>query len=140
MFYIDTSVIVTALTHEAMTPDIRNWFVHNDHESFAVSDWVTTEFSSTIAMKVRTEHLTSSDGREAHILYNDMVKTAYINLPVTSACFQKAADLCKTSKVALRSGDALHLAVAINQSAALCTRDIRLHEAAVSFGHKSILL
>jgi uncharacterized protein len=54
--------------------------------------------------------------------------------PVTREHFQTAARFADQSELGLRAGDALHVAVAAELGATLCTLDKRLAEAAVALG------
>jgi predicted nucleic acid-binding protein len=54
MVYLDTSVIVAALLNEAATSRIQDWLAAQEAGSTAISDWVVTEFSSALAVKLRT--------------------------------------------------------------------------------------
>jgi len=61
-------------------------------------------------------------------------------LAVSRARFRKAASFAENHKLALRGGDALHLAIAAHHGATLCTLDRRLSEAGSALGVKTILL
>ncbi len=46
IYYLDTSVLVAALTREARTEDIQIWLSRQNPEALAISAWVVTEFSA----------------------------------------------------------------------------------------------
>jgi predicted nucleic acid-binding protein len=54
--------------------------------------------------------------------------------PVTRAHFQTAGWFADQSGLGLRAGDALHVAVAAELGATICTLDKRLADAAVALG------
>jgi uncharacterized protein len=56
--YLDTSVLVTALTSESATPRIQDWLEAQEPSSLHISLWVETEFSSALSMKIRKGELT----------------------------------------------------------------------------------
>ena len=56
MLYIDTSVLVAALTNESRTAEMQNWLASQRPEDLMISDWVMTEFSAALSIKVRTGH------------------------------------------------------------------------------------
>nr|QQZ51955.1 PIN domain-containing protein [Phenylobacterium glaciei] len=60
--------------------------------------------------------------------------------PVSAAHFKTAARFADQYALGLRAGDALHLAIAVDQGATLCTLDRRLAEAGQALGLKVELL
>ena len=54
ILYLETSVLVAALTHEARTARMQRWLDDQDPELLAISDCVTTEFSSALSVKLRS--------------------------------------------------------------------------------------
>lgn len=139
MDYLDTSVIVAALANEVATSAAQAWLA-NHSADIHISDWVVTEVSSALSMKVRTGEMTV-DRRAAKLAnFRQMVADSFTLLPLTSAHFQAAALLADQHQLGLRAGDALHLALAADIGATLFTLDKRLAEAGKQIGASVQLL
>ena len=60
MLYLDTSILVAALTNEQRTREMQEWLAEQPAGQLALSDWVLTEFSGALSLKVRTGRLTKA--------------------------------------------------------------------------------
>ena len=63
--YLDTSVLVAALTHEAETTRMQQWLRDQAVATLAVSEWVVAEFSSALALKMRSRQITATNRADA---------------------------------------------------------------------------
>lgn len=63
--YLDTSVLVSALTHEAASERTRAWLGRQAAGDLIISDWVVTEVSSALAIKLRTKAIDENQRADA---------------------------------------------------------------------------
>jgi hypothetical protein len=99
-----------------------------------------TEFSAALSIKLRTGQIEISHRADALAMFARLVGESFIVFPVFAAYFRAAARFADQHTLALRSGDALHLAVAAEHGAMLRTLDQRLAEAGPMVGVRTQLL
>ena len=133
MRYLDTSIIVSALTNEADTALSQVWLAKQETSELTISDWTTTESASALSIKLRTGAL-GADARAAALSAFTRLCAESFGIPVGREDFRAAARFADQSELNLRAGDALHLAICANHGASLCTLDRRLAEAAPRVG------
>lgn len=138
--YLDTSLLVAALTNESDTESMQAWLVAQPPDELTISDWVTTEFSSALSIKLQTGQLQPAHRAEALAMFTRLRTDSFAILPVSAQQFRTAARFADQYALGLRAGDALHLAVCADHGATLCTLDRRLSEAAPALGLKAQLL
>jgi predicted nucleic acid-binding protein len=140
IFYLDTSVLVAALTQEDATDRVQQWLHEQAVNELSISDWVTVEYSSALSIKLRTGQIELSHRERALANFNALRAQSINLLPVNAEDFQTAAKLTNQHISGLRGGDALHLAIAIANGATLCTLDRQMAEAGVVLGVRTVLL
>lgn len=140
-FYLDTSILVAALTRESATERVQHWLGQQSVEyDLVISDWVVTEFSSALSLKLRTGQLGEAQRASALLAFNDLATRSLRVVPIERQRFRDAAQLTDTPNIALRAADALHLACAAGLAAELVTLDRRMAEAGLSLGIPTLLL
>lgn len=140
MQYLDTSILVAALTNEAKTTSMQSWLAKQEAGELAVSDWVATEFSAALSVKLRTGQIAELHRAEALAAFARLQAESFVFLAVTATDFKSASRFADQYRLGLRAGDALHLAVCSRHGATLCTLDRRLSEAGPPLGVKTKLL
>ena len=140
MLYLDTSLLVAALTNETETERMQRWLGQQQPDELAISDWVVTEFSSALSIKLRAGQINENQRAEVLSLFTRLVTDSLAVVPVSRLEFRTAARFADQHALGLRAGDALHLAICTDHGATLCTLDRRLANAGSALGVKAMLL
>jgi hypothetical protein len=111
MYYVDTSVIVAMLTHEAKSRACIDWFNHQAQTPQS-SDWLITEFNSAISLKLRTGQLQAEQVSAILQTFETLINGGIKLLPISRETYTQAGALIRIH-ANLRAGDALHLSVAL---------------------------
>ena len=139
ILYLDTAVLVAALTHEAKTARTLRRLDDQAPELLAISDWVTTEFSSALSIKLRSGQIETQHRADALAMFTTMSAETLTVPPISAAQFRTAARFADQHALGLRAGHALHLAICADHGATLCTLDRQLSEAGAALGVKTAL-
>ena len=124
--YLDTSLLVAALTNESETGRMQAWLGEQEPSGLAISDWVITEFSAALSMKLRSGQIEAIHRAGALAMFTRLSVDSLTILPVSGLQFRTAARFADQHMLGLSAGDALHLAICADHGATLCTLDRRL--------------
>jgi uncharacterized protein len=133
-YYLDTSFAVSAFTPELETARAQCWLEKREPGQIQMSDWVLTEFSSALSMKIRTNALTIAQRRLVDSDWRLFCDTGLSLIPISSQDFSAAAHMAAQHDLSLRASDALHLAIAQSSGSILVTLDRRMSIAAIQLG------
>ena len=131
--YFHTSVLVPLVVREAVT-DRALRFVESHPDNLVLSDFGVAEFSSAIARLVRTEKLTADEGRAALDTFDVWVAHTTDQHRVGSVDIAAATTFLRRLDLALRTPDAIHIAIAERLGATLVTFDRRMAANAEALG------
>ncbi len=126
MIYLDTSAAVPLFVREPASEAIDAW-LESCTDPIISSDWIVTEFASALSIKVRKGEI---NARQAHAAWKNF--DAFCNsglrlVPVSRKALKEAAMMALNAQSGLRSGDSLHLAMALEAGASgLSTADVTL--------------
>jgi len=133
VIYIDTSVLGAIFFREPGAADLVARLEHQRKARLMISAWTLTEMASIGGIKQRTGAIDASSRQQALANFQ---RFASINLGMTEiepADLRTAAVFIETP-IALRAGDALHLAVARRLGARIASLDRRLCDASETLG------
>jgi predicted nucleic acid-binding protein len=119
---------------------MQSWLGEQLADELAISEWVVTEFSAALSIKLRTGQLDTETRADALTLFAQFCAETATLLPVSALHFRIAARFADQHALGLRAPDALHLAICADHGATLYTLDRRLADAGPAVGCNAILL
>lgn len=134
MIYCDTSLLVASLTSEPATAIVQRWLGEQDAGALCISGWVVTEFSSALAIKLRSGELSVAQRADVLTHWRSMLSENLVMIPVPQPAYDLAARFADRHELKVRAGDALHLAIASLAGVPLATLDRVMALAAVAVG------
>ena len=138
MFYLDSSVVVSAVSAETATDLVLNWL--SAHKDVLTSDWLMTEAVAALSQKRRMGVLAAEEHAQALAALHRQIGGTFSWVPVTPQNFRLAARFAERAETRLRAGDALHLAIVSAADATLVTLDRGQARAGELLQLKTILL
>jgi predicted nucleic acid-binding protein len=131
--YLDASVIVALFITDPLTARADR-FLRTNPSVLIVSDFAAAEFSSAIARLVRTKDITKDAAQLVFSNFDAWTARATERVPMSSADIVAADVLLRRLDLALRTTDALNIAVAQRLGATLATFDKKMSAAARAIG------
>ena len=128
--YLDTSVLVSLFQNDRHTERASAWIGGVD--SFVLSSWALTEFSSILGARTRMRHLLDRERREFELQLDQWLRGRVV-LSVLDADMVEARRLVRND-ARLRAPDGLHLAIAARHGCILATLDRDMAEVAADIG------
>ncbi len=138
MPYIETSLLVASYCKEKGSVKSQKYLQYQNQ--FVIS-WLTlVEFASAIAKRVRTKELPINHGVNIYNLFDSHIKQdLYDVVSVQKSDFESAQELISNlgHTLALRTLDALHIALAKREKLVMATADKKLAESSKRLGLKT---
>ena len=116
MIYLDTSFIAPLIIAESGSEQAENLISKSKPGDLATSLWTQVEFAGLLARKVLIGELTRQQAASVRNEFRTMLNETFRVIVPTATDFDTARDYLEVPKTGLRSGDALHLAIAANRN------------------------
>lgn len=125
MIYLDTNVLVSAIVGDANAGVTDEWIARQS-APLAVSTWARVEFYSHIGLRMRKNEETRQNALRIIQRFDDTIAESFSLVTSEEAATKLAASWLRDPNCALQTGDALHLAIAVECGAtAIATFDQR---------------
>lgn len=126
MLYLDTNIIAAYYCPEAMSRRVET-FLLKQSDRLAISQLTEVELVSAISRKVREKTMTPKDGKRVTAQFEKHLREGFFEkVLLTTLHYQKAKEWLKRFDTALRTLDALHLAVSDCERAPIVSLDKKL--------------
>lgn len=132
--YLDASVLVALFTNDPLTARAET-FLRANPLVLIVSDFAAAEFSSVIARHVRTKDIKKDEARIVFSNFDTWTAQTAQRAHISSADISVAEVLLRRVELALRTPDAINIAMAQRMQATLVTFDKKMAAAARSIGN-----
>lgn len=132
--YIDSSALVASLVTEPHTPRVMKWLTAQPLGNVFISDWTHTEVASALSLKLRTGQLMPEQRSDALSTWKRLYSASLQTLAIVPQHFELATAFANQHQLGVRSGDALHLAIAASAGFRIVTLDKTMADAAPILG------
>ncbi len=125
MIYLDTNILVSLLAGDDCTTATQEWWA-SQSVPLGISTWATAEFYSHIGLRCRKGQETARNATKIIDSFDELVSTNLALLRTGDTAVLRASSWLRFPDCAMQVGDALHLAIALeNEAAAIATFDQR---------------
>lgn len=132
--YLDSCVVLSLFLADTGYRAAEKWLLAQADQPVWVSHWVLLEFSGVVALCMRRGELTAQRGLSIHAEFECFRQERLSLLEPRGADYLQACQWLQEAKgPALRSGDALHLAIAKRKNLTIVSADRGLAKAAETF-------
>lgn len=133
--YLDSCMLLSLFLADSGYGAAEQWLRRQGEAAILVSHWLLVEVAGVVSLCVRRGELSAERAAAIHAEF-DCFRRERLQLlePRASDFLQARAWLQNTNSPALRSGDALHLAIAQRAQLTLVTADTALIQAAHHLG------
>jgi len=139
VLYLDANLLVAMCVAEPASERVDAWLAQQSGQSIGTSHWALTETTSAIGVKVRRRDITRDTASKGLALLEAEILPLLVLVEPPSTLFARAETLLRFFDLALRAGDALHLAICLDlDSSTLATADTTLFAAARALGQRAV--
>jgi predicted nucleic acid-binding protein len=131
--YLDANVIVPLFVKDVFSPRALA-FMAGQPTGVIISDFASAEFVSVLGVRCRTKALTIPQARAALANFDAWVGANAVTAETSSDDIRSAESMLRRFDLALRTPDAIHIALAKRMRAELATLDERMAAGARALG------
>jgi len=133
--YVDSCVLLSLLLGDSGYTDSEQWLINQGDQTLWISHWVLLEVAGVIATCVRRGQLTAEQAQTIGSEFESFRQERLTLIEPRGTDFLQARQwLERCLHLPLRSGDALHLALAQRQQLTVVSADRALARCAESLG------
>ena len=137
--YLDASVLVPLFVDDRHTSRAHE-FLASSKPRLVVSDFASAEFASALSRRVRTSEMSPEQAKSAFELLDVWTTREAHRIEVSPADIRRANAMLRGLDLALRTPDAVNIAMAERSSAILLTFDLKMSTCALRLGVATELL
>ena len=133
--YVDSCVLLSLLIGDSGYSAAEAWLGSREDKPLWISHWVMLEIAGVLALGERRGELDPQNAQVIRKTFKQFQQERLSLVEPRAPDFLQAQEwLLQPNQLTLRSGDALHLAIAKRHGLALCSADRALVKAGVALG------